>query len=105
VTSATISRRRRSAGCSESGTSDSTNGAHVEMIRQLVDGIIASGLRPARHLSAVAKHDPAAAADAVLTADPVDLLLCPEQCWDDFSPSAGPAVAMNGRTDDSTASS
>lgn len=63
----------------------------VPMIRRLVSSIVASGLPASPSHPAVAARDPAAATHAVLTADPLDLLLCVEQCWHGAEPFAGPA--------------
>ena len=61
------------------------------MIRQLVKGIFIAGLPAAPPYPAVAPGNLAAATDAVLTADPLDLTLYIEQYWDSYIPSAGPA--------------
>lgn len=61
------------------------------MIRQLLGGIVAEGLPASPPSRAIAPGDPLAASRAVLCSDPVDLMLCTEQCWDGYSPFAGPA--------------
>jgi len=61
------------------------------MIRQLVQGIVKTGLPAVASHPAVPADDPALAAQAVLSADPLDLMLYVEQCWDAYSASAGPA--------------
>lgn len=61
------------------------------MIRQLVNGILASGLPATPPFPAVSARDPVATSEAILAADPLDLMLYIEQCWDGYSPSAGPA--------------
>lgn len=61
------------------------------MIRQLVKGIFSAGLPADLRYPAVTPGNLAAASEAVLTADPLDLTLYLEQYWDSFSASAGPA--------------